>query len=197
MQIARRTGSKLVLAALQEKGKKLDLHHHVSAGLFYGSIINLIGIPFAVPYFGAIAQMLKADLSVTGTLALLAAFALANLSLLLVKRRDPRPRGHVVFPVWVPVAGFVFAHLVNGVVDGVVVELFRLGGDIFLALTRTELGLDPRGEIGLGIGNHHLPLDSRFLDRGSHQPDDRNETGYRHHDGGRQGCDAGGLLDHD
>ena len=39
-----------------------------------GSIINLIGIPFAVPYFGAIAQMLKADLSVTGTLALLAAY---------------------------------------------------------------------------------------------------------------------------
>ena len=39
-----------------------------------GSIINLIGIPFAVPYFGAIAQMLKAEFSAAGTLALLAAY---------------------------------------------------------------------------------------------------------------------------
>ena len=39
-----------------------------------GSIINLIGIPFAVPYFGAIAQMLKAEFSVGGTLAVLAAY---------------------------------------------------------------------------------------------------------------------------
>ena len=29
------------VAALKEQGKKLDLRHHVSAGLFYGSLINL------------------------------------------------------------------------------------------------------------------------------------------------------------
>ena len=30
------------IEALKEKGKKLDLRHHVAAGLFYASIINLV-----------------------------------------------------------------------------------------------------------------------------------------------------------
>lgn len=34
-----------------------------------GMVINLVGIPFAVPYFGAIAQILKADLSAAAALA--------------------------------------------------------------------------------------------------------------------------------
>jgi cytochrome c biogenesis protein CcdA len=31
-----------------------------------GAIVNVVGIPFAVPYFGAVAQILKADLSAAG-----------------------------------------------------------------------------------------------------------------------------------
>jgi threonine/homoserine/homoserine lactone efflux protein len=41
-----------------------------------GSVINLIGLPFAVPYFGAISQILKADLSAAGALAVLVVYNL-------------------------------------------------------------------------------------------------------------------------
>jgi cytochrome c biogenesis protein CcdA len=41
-----------------------------------GAVINLVGLPFAIPYFGAVSQMLKADLSVAGTLAVLVAYNL-------------------------------------------------------------------------------------------------------------------------
>ena len=41
------------------------------------------------------------------SLVTLATFALANLALLRVKRRDPRPEGVRVYPVWIPAVGFV------------------------------------------------------------------------------------------
>ena len=41
------------------------------------------------------------------SLVTLTTFALANLALVLVKRRDPRPAGVKVYPIWVPVLGFV------------------------------------------------------------------------------------------
>ena len=37
----------------------------------------------------------------------LTVFMLVNLSLVRVKRRDPRPEGVVVVPSWLPVAGFI------------------------------------------------------------------------------------------
>ena len=40
----------------------------------FGAIINFIGIPFALPYFAAIDQILKADLSLTNSLAMLLAY---------------------------------------------------------------------------------------------------------------------------
>lgn len=43
----------------------------------FGAVINFVGIPFAVPYFAAIDQMLKANLSVTHTLGLLAVYNIA------------------------------------------------------------------------------------------------------------------------
>ncbi len=43
----------------------------------YGAVINFIGIPFAVPYFAALDQMLKANLSVTHTLGVLATYNIA------------------------------------------------------------------------------------------------------------------------
>ena len=54
-----------------------DGDHGPSACFLMGSIITLIGSPFAVPYFGALSQILKADLSVTG-----AVFALILYNLL-------------------------------------------------------------------------------------------------------------------
>jgi len=41
-----------------------------------GAVINLIGIPFAVPYFGAIGQILKADLSAPEAFAVLGVYNL-------------------------------------------------------------------------------------------------------------------------
>ncbi len=43
----------------------------------YGAVINFVGIPFAVPYFAAIDQMLKANLSVSHTLGVLAVYNIA------------------------------------------------------------------------------------------------------------------------
>ncbi len=43
----------------------------------YGAVINFVGIPFAVPYFAAIDQMLKANLSVSHTLGVLAMYNIA------------------------------------------------------------------------------------------------------------------------
>jgi amino acid transporter len=38
---------------------------------------------------------------------ILVVFALINLALVRIKRREPRPNGIKVYPVWIPVAGFV------------------------------------------------------------------------------------------
>lgn len=43
----------------------------------YGAIINFVGVPFALPYFAAIDQILKADLSVESSLLVLAAYNVA------------------------------------------------------------------------------------------------------------------------
>ena len=42
-----------------------------------GGVINLIGIPFALPYFAAIDQVLKADLSATGSLSVVIVYNIA------------------------------------------------------------------------------------------------------------------------
>ena len=43
----------------------------------YGMIVNFIGVPFALPYFAAIDQLLKADLSTEVSLGVLVAYNLA------------------------------------------------------------------------------------------------------------------------
>jgi len=43
----------------------------------FGAVINFIGIPFAVPYFAAIDQILKADLSTTQAVMMLLSYNLA------------------------------------------------------------------------------------------------------------------------
>jgi len=47
------------------------------SGFLLGATINLIGLPFAIPYFAAIDQILKVDLSFTETLSVLALYNLA------------------------------------------------------------------------------------------------------------------------
>ena len=41
-----------------------------------GAIVNFVGIPFALPYFAVVDQLLKADLSMTGSLVVLAIYNL-------------------------------------------------------------------------------------------------------------------------
>ena len=43
----------------------------------YGAIVNFIGVPFALPYFAAVDQILKANLSVELSLVVIAAYNLA------------------------------------------------------------------------------------------------------------------------
>lgn len=44
------------------------------SSFFYGAIVNFIGIPFAVPYFAALGQIMKADLSAPQGYAALMAY---------------------------------------------------------------------------------------------------------------------------
>lgn len=46
------------------------------SAFYLGAIVNFIGIPFAIPYFAALSQILKADISVTESLITLAAYNL-------------------------------------------------------------------------------------------------------------------------
>ena len=41
------------------------------------------------------------------SLIMLCVFALVNLSLWRIKRREPPPHGLIVFPLWIPIAGFL------------------------------------------------------------------------------------------
>ena len=54
------------------------------AAFQFGALVNLIGIPFAVPYFAAIDQFLKSDLSTGSVLLALLAYNLAYASVFLV-----------------------------------------------------------------------------------------------------------------
>ena len=40
----------------------------------FGMVVNFIGVPFALPYFAAVGQILKADLTLNGSLAALAIY---------------------------------------------------------------------------------------------------------------------------
>ena len=45
--------------------------------LGFGAVVNFVGIPFAVPYFAVIGQILKADVSTTASLFILAVYNIA------------------------------------------------------------------------------------------------------------------------
>ena len=61
----------LVLRTRKDTGKRPDEQtpdFTPWTAFSYGAVVNLIGIPFAVPYFAAIGQFLKADLDTGGVL---------------------------------------------------------------------------------------------------------------------------------
>ena len=59
----------LVLRTRKDKGKRPDEQtpeFTVGKAFAFGAVVNLIGIPFAVPYFAAIDQLLKSGLDTSG-----------------------------------------------------------------------------------------------------------------------------------
>jgi len=69
----------LAFGSKKDTGKRPDENTQqftVVSAFGFGAIINFIGIPFAVPYFAAIDQVLKADLSTTQAVLTLAAYNL-------------------------------------------------------------------------------------------------------------------------
>lgn len=70
----------LVLRTRKDKGKRPDEQtpeFTVGKAFAFGAVINLIGIPFALPYFAAIDQLLKSDLDTAGVVMALVAYNLA------------------------------------------------------------------------------------------------------------------------
>jgi threonine/homoserine/homoserine lactone efflux protein len=70
----------LVLRTRKDTGKRPDEQtpdFTPWAAFAYGAVVNIIGIPFAVPYFAAIGQFLKSDLSTGGMLLALLLYNLA------------------------------------------------------------------------------------------------------------------------
>jgi cytochrome c biogenesis protein CcdA len=47
------------------------------SAIFLGAMVNFVGIPFAIPYFAALSQILKADITATQAWATLVAYNLA------------------------------------------------------------------------------------------------------------------------
>jgi amino acid transporter len=68
----------------------------------------LFATAFSTAFAASLASSLPLDtLAEATSLVTLTTFALANLALLRVKRRDPRPAGVRVFPAWIPLVGFL------------------------------------------------------------------------------------------
>lgn len=69
----------LAFGTKKDTGKRPDedtKQFTVLSAFGFGAVINFIGIPFAIPYFAAIDQILKADLSISGSVMSLVAYNL-------------------------------------------------------------------------------------------------------------------------
>jgi APA family basic amino acid/polyamine antiporter len=70
----------------------------------------LVAVSIATGVTGMLAAALPLEtLAEATSIVTLATFALANLALVRIKRRDPSPAEAAVFPIWVPVVGFVLS----------------------------------------------------------------------------------------
>jgi cytochrome c biogenesis protein CcdA len=70
----------LVLRTKKDKGKRPDEQTPeitVPKAFMFGAAVNLIGIPFAVPYFAAIDQLLKSGFDTTGMITALVLYNMA------------------------------------------------------------------------------------------------------------------------
>lgn len=70
----------LVFRTRKDKGKRPDEKtpdFTVGKAFAFGAVVNLVGIPFAVPYFAAIDQLLKSGLDTTGVVTGLVVYNVA------------------------------------------------------------------------------------------------------------------------
>ena len=70
----------LVLRTRKDKGKRPDEQTPeltIPKAFMFGAVVNLIGIPFALPYFATIDQLLKSGLDTTGMIVGLVLYNLA------------------------------------------------------------------------------------------------------------------------
>jgi len=70
----------LVFRTRKDKGKRPDEQtpdFTVGKAFAFGAVVNLVGIPFAVPYFAAIDQLLKSGLDTTGVVTGLVVYNVA------------------------------------------------------------------------------------------------------------------------
>jgi len=70
-------GLKLFFTKPKEEQEEKKQNLTPMKSLFLGVVINLIGIPFALPYFAAVDQILKADLSYLGSVYMLMIYNIA------------------------------------------------------------------------------------------------------------------------
>ena len=74
-----------------------------------------IGLVLLLAVYGRLSGLARGT-----SIVMLSVFAVVNFSLVLVKRREPRPPDTIVFPVWVPLFGFITS------LGFVVLEITRL-----------------------------------------------------------------------
>ena len=98
--------STLALVNVGESSTNLGLYH--DALLNAGRTTKLENFQHALKPLAAYKRQTLAPLAAlaeTTSVVTLAGFALANLALVRVKRRDPHPEGATVFPIWIPMLG--------------------------------------------------------------------------------------------
>lgn len=89
-----------------------------------GAIVNFIGIPFGLPYFVAIDQILKAELSLMGSLGMLAGYNLAYMAPFLL----------------VPILTLIMGPNARGVLEKMSAWVEKIGG-VLLPLILAGLGV--------------------------------------------------------
>ena len=89
-----------------------------------GAIVNFIGLPFGLPYFVAIDQILKADLSVVGSIAVLGGYNLAYMAPFLL----------------VPILTLIMGPNARGVLDRMSATVEKIGG-VLMPLILFGLGV--------------------------------------------------------
>ncbi|MBE9567606.1 MAG: amino acid permease [Proteobacteria bacterium] len=105
-----------VLYGLSSRGQLPDLlamvHHRTRTPLVATAVVTIVVLVFSS--IGRLASLAEAT-----SIIMLVVFSIVNLSLWRIKRRDPHPAGVMVFPIWIPIAGFLvsFVFVLSKVID--------------------------------------------------------------------------------